>query len=92
MKAFLKQEFAFADQVCADARYFDACYGSLPSQSEYKTELDKLQNTTYIDIITGSLSIDEFDRFVEKWMKQGGEQLTKEANDWASNIENLSAE
>ncbi len=92
IKDLFKQQFAFADQVCADARYFDACYGSLPSQSEYKTELDKLQNTTYIDIITGSLSIDEFDRFVEKWMRQGGEQLTKEANDWASNIENLSAE
>lgn len=92
VKDIFKEQLAFADSVCSDALYQDACYGWLPSQDKYKTELDKLQNTTYIGIITGSLPIDEFDVFVEKWMNQGGEQLTKEANDWVSNIESLDAE
>jgi hypothetical protein len=91
-KDIYKQQFEFADRVCADSRYTDACYGSLPSQSKFKSELDKLQNATYIGIITGSLSIDEFDRFVDKWMKQGGEQLTREANEWVMSIKSLEAE
>ena len=92
VKDLNKEQFRFADRVCSDNLYVDACYGSLPSQSKYKTPLDRLQQTTYLGIITGNLPIDEFDRFAEAWLKQGGEQLTNEANQWASNIESLYAE
>lgn len=91
-KAQNKQQFDFADKTCGDALFVDACYGALPSMTKYKTELDKLQNTTYIGIITGSMSIDEYDKFVQKWLSGGGEQLTKEANDWVANIDKLTAE
>lgn len=63
--------------------YADALHGiKLPSYDIYWDELDKMQKQTYIDIITGKSDIDAFDAFVENWMKQGGEVITQEANDW----------
>lgn len=91
-KELSKEQYAFADKVASDARIIDACSGSLPSQAKFKAGLDKLQNTTFIGIITGSIDINEFDEFVEKWTKQGGEQLTREANEWRKNIESIKAE
>lgn len=56
--------------------------GALPSDAKYKAELLKMRDEAYISIITGDKPVDYFDTFVEKWMKAGGEQLTKEANEW----------
>lgn len=36
----------------------------------------------YISIITGDKPVDSFDEFVSKWKSSGGDQLTKEANEW----------
>jgi len=91
-KELNKVQFEFADKICSDARIPNACQGSLPSQSKYQAELDKLQKSTYFDIITGDKSIDEFDKFVKEWLSKGGEQLTKEANEWRQNIDSMVAE
>lgn len=53
----------------------------LPSEPRYKTELDKILSEAFVRIVTGKEPLDHFDEFVEKWMKAGGEQLTKEANE-----------
>jgi len=87
-----KQQFEFADKISSDARIANACSASLPSQSKYFAELDKLQKSTYIGIITGDLPIDKFDKFVAEWLSKGGEQLTKEANEWRQSIDSLDAE
>lgn len=60
----------------------------LPSSTKYLEELNKIEQETYISIITGDKPLDEFDRFVERWSKGGGEQLTKEANDWYAGLKN----
>lgn len=60
--------------------------GSLPSDAKYKAELLKMRDEAIISIITGDKPIDYFDTFVEKWYKAGGEQLTKEANEWYANM------
>jgi putative aldouronate transport system substrate-binding protein len=48
---------------------------------ERKSTLEKMQNEIYTKIIMGA-AIDEFDKFVKDWAKLGGEQITKEVNDW----------
>jgi putative aldouronate transport system substrate-binding protein len=44
--------------------------------------LDKIKSETFMKIITGNAPISEFDKFVDDWKKLGGDQITKEVNDW----------
>ncbi|MGG6311472.1 hypothetical protein [Paenibacillus macerans] len=44
--------------------------------------LAKLEGETFIGIIYGKKPIDDFDKFVKEWYEIGGEQVTKEANEW----------
>lgn len=46
--------------------------------------LMNLEKEMITKIIVGA-SLDEFDKFVENWKKSGGDQITKEVNEWASN-------
>ena len=52
------------------------------SMPKFWTSMESLRETTYIDIITGKKSVDDFDAFVEQWNKMGGEKITAEANEW----------
>lgn len=52
------------------------------SSKKYAAETKKILDEGYIAIITGDKGVDYFDEMVEKWKKAGGEQLTKEANEW----------
>lgn len=40
--------------------------------------LENLESDTYLKIVTGESSLNEFDRFVENWYQNGGETITKE--------------
>ncbi|WP_256758422.1 extracellular solute-binding protein [Cohnella sp. WQ 127256] len=62
---------------------FNEYYGA-PTQTQIDkgATLSKIQNEVFLKIIMGKESIDEFDKFVEQWKKLGGDQLTKEVNDW----------
>ena len=40
--------------------------------------LENLESDTYLKIVTGESSLDEFDRFVENWYQNGGETITQE--------------
>lgn len=40
--------------------------------------LENLESDTYLKIVTGESSLDEFDLFVENWYQNGGETITKE--------------
>jgi len=53
----------------------------LPSGAKFATDLQSSMQEAYINIITGKKPIEHFDEFVEKWKKNGGEQLLKEANE-----------
>lgn len=50
---------------------------------ERQTTLENMQNEVFIKVILGA-PIEEFDRFVQDWSKLGGEQITKEVNDYFS--------
>lgn len=55
-----------------------------PTMGEKGSTLDTLLKETFTKIIMGAASIDEFDKFVENWKKLGGDQITKEVNEWAA--------
>ncbi|MCD9020661.1 extracellular solute-binding protein [Cohnella silvisoli] len=55
-----------------------------PTMGEKGSTLDTLLKETFTKIIMGAAPIDEFDKFVENWKKLGGDQITKEVNDWAA--------
>jgi putative aldouronate transport system substrate-binding protein len=52
-----------------------------PTMVERKSTLEKLQNEVFVKIILGA-PIETFDKFVEDWKKLGGDQITKEVNEW----------
>ncbi|GAB2697107.1 extracellular solute-binding protein [Paenibacillus thermoaerophilus] len=68
------------------AGYENVVKVALPSDTKYQKNLQKLVDETYAAIINGTKPLDYFDTFVQEWNKSGGEQLTKEANDWYSSL------
>ncbi|NIK78694.1 putative aldouronate transport system substrate-binding protein [Paenibacillus castaneae] len=46
-----------------------------------QANLNKLFEDAFISIVNGA-DINKFDTFVEQWKKQGGDDITKEVNDW----------
>ena len=76
-------DFAWFDKYMADYNqgYENVIFGTLPSNSLYSTECNKILNEGYIAIITGEQPIDYFDDMVAQWYAAGGEVLTQEANE-----------
>lgn len=61
--------------------------GPLTETMTSKNELlNKLVNETYNKIIYGQAPLDEFDKMVENWMKNGGETITQEVNEWYNSV------
>ncbi|UNK19954.1 extracellular solute-binding protein [Paenibacillus sp. N3/727] len=52
-----------------------------PAMSKYDKKLDGLQDI-FTRIIMGIEPIDSFDTFVERWKQEGGDEITKEVNEW----------
>ena len=63
--------------------YYDLLLGlGTESSPLYRADIDRLTRAYCLDVITGKLDIDSsFDGFVQSWLQQGGEVLTKEANE-----------
>lgn len=40
------------------------------------------RDEVYFKIMMNQVSVDEFDKFVEEWKKLGGDEMTKEVNEW----------
>lgn len=60
----------------------DAFYGiPTPAMSKYDKRLKELQSV-FTRIILGLEPLEAFDRYVEDWMAEGGEEMTREVNQW----------
>lgn len=46
----------------------------------------KIENQTLNEIIYGKQPVEAFDKFVETWKAGGGEQITKEVNEWYQSV------
>ena len=63
--------------------YKEACTGSRylcqrPLTKQKGANLAKLEDATFLKIVTNQESPDKFDDFVKEWKKLGGDQITKE--------------
>lgn len=56
-------------------------YAPTRTMNTKQATLEKLRAETFLKIIYGNLSIDEFDNFVANWKKLGGDQITQEVNE-----------
>ena len=76
--------FDVIDQYVKDDNYiFDAFYGSpTATMVEKYATLQKMEEEVFTKIVMGQ-SVDNFDKFVDDWKKLGGDQITKEVNEWA---------
>jgi len=71
-----------------DIRMKNYYMGPLTETMQDKNELlNKLVNETYSKIIYGQQPLDSFDTMVDNWLKSGGEQITKEVNEWYDNAQ-----
>lgn len=52
--------------------------GTTDTMKSNQANLDKLEEETFIKMIIGELSTDDFDKFVEDWNTQGGAQICEE--------------
>ncbi|NSW90799.1 MAG: extracellular solute-binding protein [Firmicutes bacterium] len=55
------------------------------TQTEKGATLNSLEDETFMKIVTGVAPISEFDNFVEQWKKLGGDDWTREVNEWYKN-------
>lgn len=58
-----------------------------PVDTTYSAMMNTLQEfetETFVNMIMGKKSIDDFEQFVQDWYAQGGEMVTKTVNDWSS--------
>lgn len=52
--------------------------GNTETMKSNQANLDKLEEETFIKMIIGELSVDDFDAFVEEWNAQGGAAICEE--------------
>lgn len=68
-----------SELVKANIKPFKSLVNSkTPTMESRWQNLQKLEEETFLKIITGKSSVDEFDSFVQKWNEQGGQQITEE--------------
>lgn len=53
-------------------------YGKTETMVKRGANLDKLENETFLRIITGAAPLDDFDKFVATWKSTGGDAIAKE--------------
>lgn len=62
--------------------------GPTPTMKTNWEQLSTMEMEVFTNIIYGKADISAFDEFVEKWWQQGGEQITKEVNEWYETVKN----
>ena len=69
--------------MASSGNYNDALMRASTASTElYATTLQTYKTNTYAEFITGKKSLDEWDSFVKEYMRQGGETLQKEAQEF----------
>lgn len=61
----------------------EAYYGMTDTKSMKFSNLTKMEDETFLKIITGDQPVDVFDEFVEKWNKEGGQEILSEMEELA---------
>ncbi|WMJ86275.1 extracellular solute-binding protein [Anaerocolumna sp. MB42-C2] len=57
-----------------------------PTMKKNWEQLQTMEKQVYTNIIYGKESPDAFDKFVQDWKAQGGDEITKEVNEWYQSV------
>lgn len=60
----------------------DTVTETLPSAGDLSGELNTIRDETWVAMIRGEKSLDDWDAYVQSWLDAGGQILTDEANAW----------
>lgn len=60
-------------------------YGNTETMLKRGANMEKLENETFLKIITGTVPLDEFDTFVTTWRSIGGDTVSEEVADIVNN-------
>ncbi|MDR1060228.1 MAG: extracellular solute-binding protein [Clostridiales bacterium] len=92
MLATFAEIYDYWEPLMGDSQIFhvDAFTGpTTPAMLERQSYLDKLEAETFTRIIMGTQPIEAFDSFVGEWLANGGEDITREVNEWISSASPL---
>jgi putative aldouronate transport system substrate-binding protein len=53
-----------------------------PVMGKSNAKLQKLEDEYFTKMVMGNIPVEDFDKFVDSWKKEGGTEVTKEINDW----------
>lgn len=83
-KASLGNYTIIKDAVDKGIVHYDYITGLVRTESydQYWSSLFSLEQQTGRAIIKGEIPLDDFDKFVTEWKASGGDQITKEMNEW----------
>lgn len=62
---------------------YDEFYGApTETMTSKSATLEAMLDEAIVKIVSGQMSVEEYDSVIENWKAAGGEQMTKEVNDW----------
>ena len=79
-----KGAFSYGPEIQKNKQYMqNKFYGApTPTMVDRQEILVKKRDEVYFKIMMNQVSVDEFDKFVDEWKKLGGDDITKEVNEW----------
>ncbi|RTE09130.1 extracellular solute-binding protein [Paenibacillus whitsoniae] len=77
--AFTKNQEAAKGNIVIDPLSFAP---PLEAIGKYNLKLQKLMEDTFLKFITGAEPLENYDKFVAQWKSEGGDEMTKAANEW----------
>ena len=63
-------------------KQYNEVYVTTPSMITKQGEMDKFRDTTFLSMIMGETPISDFDSYVSQWKALGGDDISKEVNEW----------
>ncbi|MEC0204590.1 extracellular solute-binding protein [Paenibacillus lautus] len=81
--------FSHVPEIQKNKQYLqNKFYGApTPTMADRQEILTKKRDEIFIKIMMNQVSVDEFDTFVEEWKKLGGDEITKEVNEWYKSLQ-----
>ncbi|MDF2922670.1 MAG: extracellular solute-binding protein family 1 [Paenibacillaceae bacterium] len=76
---------ATVDMINANAMPSKFSGTPTPSMGKNNSTLAKLEEEYFVKIVVGQLPVDAYDDYVSEWKKKGGDEITKEVNEWYAN-------
>jgi ABC-type glycerol-3-phosphate transport system substrate-binding protein/uncharacterized short protein YbdD (DUF466 family) len=64
---------------------YNEVYVTTPTMVKKLGELTKYRDSTFLSMVIGEIPVSDFDKYVSEWKAQGGDEITRELNEWYKN-------